>query len=62
MNKKAYIDHENSVLTIIGYHPEMAKEQTEKLGLRTWGWIDGDDRAIPDSWEEIELDLSSSTL
>jgi hypothetical protein len=41
----------------------MAKEQVQKLGLETWGWIsESNDRAIPDAWEEIELDLSTTNL
>ena len=59
MNKKAYIDRKNSELVTLGFDPEMAREQMGKLGLKSWGWVDDKgDRAIPDSWEEIELDLS----
>ena len=63
MRAKAFIDRKNYQLITIGFDPEMAKEQVQKLGLETWGWIsESNDRAIPDAWEEIELDLSTNNL
>jgi hypothetical protein len=63
MRAKAFIDRKNYQLITIGFDPEMAKEQVQKLGLETWGWIsESNDRAIPDAWEEIELDLSTTNL
>ena len=55
MTKKAYIDHENENLVTIGFDPEWAREQTLALELKSWGWIDENDRDIPDSWEVVEL-------
>ena len=53
---KAYIDRKSSELIITGFYPEFAREQMNFLGLERWGWIEDDGcRAIPDSWEEIEL-------
>lgn len=59
---KAYIDHKSSELIIAGFHPEFAREQMNLLGLERWGWIEDDGcRAIPDSWEEIELSEDKGT-
>ncbi len=51
----AYIDRKISELITIGFHPEIAREQTNLLGLERWAWIEDNNRAIPDDWEEIEL-------
>jgi hypothetical protein len=52
---KAYIDRKANELVTVGFDPEFAREQMNLLGLERWGWIRDNDRAIPDSWEEIEL-------
>lgn len=52
---KAYIDRKTSELITIGWMPEFAREQVTALGLTGWGWIDDNGRAIPASWEEVEL-------
>lgn len=53
--KKAYIDTKNNELVTIGFDPEWAAEKVKEQGLDGWGWIDGNDRDIPTSWEEVEL-------
>ena len=58
---KAFIDRNNSELITIGFHPEFAREQMNLLGLIRWAWIEKDDRAIPDAWEEIELSEDKGT-
>jgi hypothetical protein len=58
MNKgtKAYIDKAAQELITIGWHPEWAADQCQKLGLKRWGWIDEkDDRPIPNSWTTVYL-------
>lgn len=60
--KKAYIDRINSELIVIGWNPNWAREQMLALGLKSWAWIDSDDRAIPDSWETIELLDEGTTI
>jgi hypothetical protein len=63
MKTKAFIHRADSQLITIGYDPEMAEKQVKKLGIETWGWIsESNNRAIPDAWEEIELDLSTNSL
>jgi hypothetical protein len=52
---KAYVDRKADELVTIGFDPEFAREQVNLLGLKGWAWIEDDGRAIPDSWEEIEL-------
>jgi hypothetical protein len=53
---KAYIDRPADELVTVGFDPEFAREQMIRLGLKGWAWIEDDGcRAIPDSWEEIEL-------
>ena len=52
---KAYIDRDLAELITVGYDPEFAREQMNLLGLKNWGWIEDNGRAIPDSWEEIIL-------
>jgi len=51
---KAFIDKERSELITIGFKPELARLNMIELNLTSWAWID-EDRAIPASWEEIEL-------
>jgi hypothetical protein len=59
---KAFIDHKSSELITVGFDPEFAREQMNLLGLERWAWIEDNDRAIPDSWEEIELLEDKGTL
>lgn len=60
--KKAYIDRSNSELIVIGWDPYWSRKQMLALGLKSWAWIDSDDRAIPDSWEAIEVLDEGTTL
>lgn len=63
MKTKAFIHRGDSQLITIGFDPEMAEKQVKKLGLETWGWItESETRAIPEVWEEIELDLSANII
>jgi hypothetical protein len=58
---KAYIDEAQQALITIGWHPEWATEQCQKLELKTWGWIDEkDDRANPDSWTTVYLEIDET--
>jgi hypothetical protein len=55
---KAYIDVGNAQLITIGFRPEIARELMLKFGLKDWGWVDENDRAIPASWELVWVDDS----
>lgn len=53
---KAYIDVSTAQLITIGFQPDLARELMLMFGLKTWAWIDENDRAIPVSWEPIWVD------
>jgi len=52
---KAFIDRTSEELITIGFMPEVAIRLVEQLNLKGWGWIDSNDRAIPEGWEVIEV-------
>lgn len=53
---KAYIDVGTAQLITIGFQPDLARELMLMFGLKSWAWIDENDRAIPVSWEPIWAD------
>ena len=51
-----YIDDEGRLVTV-GYRPGFAKS----IGHSDGGWIEGTDRAIPDSWKPVYFDKQDVT-